>query len=167
MPRRVFFSFHFANDFWRTQQVRNMNALEGQTLCSANAWEEVKRKGPANIERWIAENMEGKTCIVVLVGAETASRPWVIHEISKAWNDGRGVLGIRIHKLLDTGGLPSTAGVDPMSKVTFKGSSKSLSGIAPLKNPAGADSKAVYATISTNIENWIEEAITIRKNYKG
>lgn len=167
MPRRVFFSFHFANDFWRTQQVRNMNALEGQTLCSANAWEEVKRKGEANIERWIADNMEGKTCVVVLVGAQTASRPWVTHEISKAWNDGRGVLGVRIHNLLGTDGLPSAAGIDPMSKVTFTGSSKSLAGIAPLKNPAGSDSKAVYASISANIEDWIEEAIKIRKDYKA
>lgn len=167
MARRVFFSFHFANDFWRTQQVRNINTLEGQTLCSANAWEEVKRKGEANIKQWISDNMEGKTCIVVLVGAETASRPWVIHEISKAWNDGRGVLGIRINKLLGTDSLPSAAGVDPMSKVTFKGSSKSLAGIAPLKSPSGADSKSVYASISANIENWIEEAIKIRKDYEG
>ncbi len=83
MARRVFFSFHFANDFWRTQQVRNMNSLEGQALCSANDWEEVKRKGDASIEKWIGDQMHGKTCVVVLVGAETANRPWVIHEIYK------------------------------------------------------------------------------------
>lgn len=167
MARKVFFSFHFNNDFWRTQQVRNMKALEGQTLCSANAWEEIKRKGNATIERWIAENMKGKSCVVVLVGSETASRSWVIREISKAWNDGRGVLGIRINKLLGTDGRSSAAGVDPMSKVTFSGTSKSLSGIAPLKSPAGADSKAVYASISSNIDGWIEEAIKIRQDYKG
>ena len=166
MARRVFFSFHFANDFWRTQQVRNMNALEGQTLCSANAWEEVKRKGDANIKRWIADNMDGKTCVVVLVGAQTASRPWVVHEISKGWNDGRGVLGIRIDKLLGTESLPSTPGTNPMSKVNFTGTSKTLADVAPLKTPSGTDSKAIYASISSNIEAWIEEAIRIRKNYK-
>lgn len=167
MARRVFFSFHFANDFWRTQQVRNMNALEGQTLCSANAWEEVKRKGETSIKNWISDNMEGKTCVVVLVGSQTASRPWVVHEISKGWNDGRGVLGIRIDKLLGTDGMPSSAGTDPMAKVTFPDSGRSLSGIVPLKTPAGADSKAAYASISANIETWIEEAIAIRKAYKG
>lgn len=167
MARKVFFSFHFDNDFWRTQQVRNMNALEGQTLCTVNAWEELKKKGNENIEKWIADNMAGKSCVVVLVGAQTASRPWVIHEISKGWNDNRGVLGIRIDKLLDTSSQASTPGVDPMSKVTFSNPRKTLSGIAPLKTPAGADSKAVYASISTNIEAWIEEAIKIRKDYKG
>ncbi|WP_339485094.1 TIR domain-containing protein, partial [Pseudomonas proteolytica] len=100
MARRVFFSFHFANDFWRTQQVRNIGALEGQTLCTANAWEEVKRKGKASIEEWIDDNMYGKSCVVVLVGSETASRPWVVREIVKGWDAGKGVVGIRINKLL-------------------------------------------------------------------
>ena len=100
MARRVFFSFHFANDFWRTQQVRQMNALEGQSLVSANAWEEVKRKGDPSIMKWVDENMYGKSCVVVLVGSETASRRWVLYEISKGWNDGKGVLGIRIDRLL-------------------------------------------------------------------
>ncbi len=44
MARNVFFSFHFANDFWRTQQVRNIGALEGQKLYTANEWEEVKKR---------------------------------------------------------------------------------------------------------------------------
>ncbi|CAG1002993.1 hypothetical protein ANRL2_04215 [Anaerolineae bacterium] len=162
MARRVFFSFHFANDFWRTQQVRNMNSLEGQTLCSPNDWEEVKRKGNASIEQWIGDQLQGKTCVVVLVGAETANRPWVIKEISKGWNDKRGVLGIRIDKLLDTSGRPSVAGTNPFSKVTFTGSTRTLAEVAPLKIPTGADSKAVYASIANNIEAWIEEAISIR-----
>lgn len=164
MARRVFFSFHFDGDFWRTQQVRNMGTLEGQSLCTANAWEEVKRKGNAAIERWIEDNMHGKSCVVALVGAQTASRPWVVHELSKGWNDGKGVLAIRVDRLLDSKGQSSTAGANPLSKVTFKNSQRTLADVAPLKTPAGADSKAVYASISNNIEAWIEEAIRIRNN---
>lgn len=162
MARRVFFSFHFANDFWRTQQVRNMNTLDGQAICSSNDWEEVKRKGDASIKKWIDEQMNGKSCLVVLVGAETASRPWVIHEISKAWNDKRGVLGIRINKLLGTDSRPSVAGVNPFSNVTFSGTTRTLAEVAPMKVPAGDDSKAVYASIALNMEAWIEEAIRTR-----
>src|SRR4051812_44140642 len=101
MARKVFFSFHFDNDCWRTQQVRNINALEGQSVATANAWEELKRKGDAAIKKWIADNMYGKTCVVVLVGAATATRPWVVHEISTGWNEGKGVLAIRVNGLLD------------------------------------------------------------------
>jgi|SRR5665213_1505601 len=162
MPRHVFFSFHFDGDFWRTQQVRNMGAIEGQALCNANTWEEVKRKGDAAVERWIEDNMHGKSCVVVLVGAQTASRPWVIHEISKGWNDGKGVLAIRIDKLLDKDGRSAIAGPNPLTKVTFTGTQRTLADVARLKEPAGSDSKAAYASIANNIEAWIEEAIKIR-----
>lgn len=164
MARRVFFSFHFANDFWRTQQVRNINSLEGQSLYSANDWEEVKRKGDASIKSWIDDQMSGKTCVIVLVGAETANRPWVVHEISQGWNKKKGVLGIRVDKLLGTDGRPSIAGPNPFSKVTFTGTTRSLADVAPLRSPAGQDSKTVYASIANNIEAWIEEAIRVRAN---
>lgn len=165
MPRKVFFSFHFDNDFWRTQQVRNMNALDGNPLATPNAWEEVKRKGDAAVKAWIADEMNGRSCAIVLVGAETAHRKWVKYEIEKAWNDGRGVLGIRIHRLLDSSSRPSTAGPNPFDSFTV--GSKRMSSIAPLKDPAGFDSKGVYATISANIETWIEEAIKARKDHRG
>ncbi|MBJ9592220.1 TIR domain-containing protein [Burkholderia seminalis] len=162
MTRRVFFSFHFDNDYWRTQQIRNMGALEGQSLCTPNAWEEVKRKGNAAIEKWIADNMDGKSCVVVLVGSQTANRPWVQHEIVKAWNDKRGVLGIRVDRLLDRNSQTSAAGANPFDAITFRNSSRKLSSVVPLITPKGNDSKAVYASISNGIEKWIEEAIAIR-----
>jgi hypothetical protein len=43
--------------------------------------------------------MKGCTCVIVLVGAEALSRPWVKYEIEKAWNNRLGVLGVRIHGL--------------------------------------------------------------------
>jgi MTH538 TIR-like domain (DUF1863) len=153
MARRVFFSFHFANDSWRTRQVRNINALEGQALCSATDWEEVKRQGDAAIKKWIDDQMYGKSCAVVLVGAETVNRPWVIHEISKGWNDKRAVLGIRVDKLLDTNSRLSIAGTNPFSRVTFAGTTRTLAEVASLKVSAGTDSKAVYASICDNIEH--------------
>ena len=162
MARRVFFSFHFTNDFWRTQQVRNINALEGQRLATPNAWEEIKRSGDAAVKRWIATNLKGKSCVVVLVGSETADRKWVRHEILEGWDNSKGVLGIRIHKLLDKDSNPSPIGPNPFEKLSISNTKKTLADIVPLKNPAGANSKAVYASIANNIETWIEEAIEIR-----
>ncbi|RKH71735.1 molecular chaperone Tir [Corallococcus sp. AB049A] len=163
MARRVFYSFHFDNDFWRTQQVRNINALEGQTLVAANTWEEVKKKGDASIQKWIDDQMVGKSCVVVLVGSETASRKWVQYEIKKGWSEGKGVLGIRINKLLNKDGKSSAPGANPFDLLNIKG--KSFSQIASLKTPSGVDSKAAYADIAKNIEAWVEEAIKIREKY--
>lgn len=162
VARRVFFSFHFDNDYWRTQQIRNMGALEGQALCTPNAWEEVKRKGKASIEKWIADNMYGKSCVVVLVGSQTANRPWVIHEIIKGWDDRKGVLGIRVDRLLDRNSQTSIAGANPFDSITIGGTSNKLSSVVPLITPTGSDSKAVYASISNGIEKWIEDAIAVR-----
>lgn len=42
---------------------------------SANAWEEVKRKGRNAIEKWIEDYMKYLSCAVVFVGAEMAEHP--------------------------------------------------------------------------------------------
>lgn len=74
-------------------------------------------------------------------------------------------LAVEVNKLLDNNGRSSGTGPNPFEKVTFKGSSGTLANVVPLKTPAGADSKATYASIANNIETWIEEAIRVRENY--
>src|SRR3989304_3258469 len=103
MPQRkpqVFYSFHFDNDVFRVQQIRNIGVIEGNEPVSRNDWE-TARKTPGGIERWIDENMKYKTCVVVLIGSETSQRPWVRYEIAKGWDNGKGILGIYIHNLKD------------------------------------------------------------------
>src|SRR5437879_9799589 len=95
----VFYSFHFDNDVVRVQQIRNMGVIEGNEPVSPNEWERLKGKGDPAVERWIDDNMKYKRCVVVLIGSDTANRPWVRYEIKKAWDDGRGLLGVYIHNL--------------------------------------------------------------------
>lgn len=149
----VFHSFHYDRDAWRVQQILNMRALESQTILNAQDWEAVKKKGDAAIEKWIAEQMAYKSVVVVLVGAQTSTRPWVLYEIRKAWNDKRGLVGIRIHGLADSAGKTDTAGVDPFSLVSLQGGG-TVANYVTLHDPAGADSKSVHASISANLANW-------------
>jgi hypothetical protein len=139
-----------------------MGAIEGQSLCTPNAWEEVKRKGDAAIKKWVDDNMQGKSCVVVLVGSQTASRPWVRHEIIKAWNDGKGVIGIRVDKLLDRNSRSATPGANPFDAITLGDTNRKLSSVVKLITPTGVDSKAVYASIANGIEGWIEDAVADR-----
>jgi hypothetical protein len=44
MARKIFHSFRFSIDWWRVQTVRQIGAIEGQTLLSSNDWEAVKKK---------------------------------------------------------------------------------------------------------------------------
>lgn len=110
MARRVFFSFHYKPDNWRASQVRNAGVIEGNPPVSDNDWETVTRGGEASIQRWIADQLSGKSCAVVLIGTGTAGRKWIKYEIEKAWNDGKGVVGIYVHNLKDASGSQSSKG---------------------------------------------------------
>ena len=70
MPRRsVFYSFHFDNDVMRTQQVRNIGALDLDEPVSATAWETVKSGGFKAVQNWIDANMNRRHCVIVLIGS--------------------------------------------------------------------------------------------------
>jgi hypothetical protein len=119
LARQVFYSFHFARDSQRVSQVKNMGVVGGQRILSSNDWEDVKKGGNDAIEQWIAEEMKGKSCLVVLIGKETAGRKWVKYEIEKAWNDKKGVVGVYIHNLKNLAGEQDTKGNNPFTTFTM------------------------------------------------
>ena len=159
----MFYSFHYDPDNWRAGQVRNIGAIEGNRPATDNDWEVVKRGGDRAIEKWIADQMYGRTCTVVLVGANTAGRKWINHEIIKSWDDGMGVVGIHIHGLEDSDGQVSAKGRNPFDVIGFGNTGKKLSSIASCYNPTGRNSRERYAWISRHLSNAVEEAISIRE----
>ncbi|MCY3506770.1 MAG: TIR domain-containing protein [Chloroflexi bacterium] len=154
--RRVFFSFHYDRDNWRTSQVRNIGAIQGSKPVSANAWEEVKRRGKAAISAWIDARIARGSCVVVLVGSETADREWVRYEIEQAWVEGKGLVGIYIHNLLDRDGKQSRKGRNPFD-VEVDG--VRLSDHVKVHDPRAKDSQRAYRRIANNIEGWVEDAV--------
>lgn len=161
MARKVFYSFHYDNDSWRVSQIKYMGALEGQPLLSANGWEEVAAGGDTAIKSWIDKQMADKSCNVVLIGSQTAGRRWVNFEIRKAWDAGKGVVGIYIHRLHDRDGNASTKGANPFSLIEMNGTT--MASYVKTHDPSGSTSKDVYETIKNNIEQWVEDAISARK----
>lgn len=149
----VFYSFHYDRDHWGVQQIVNMGALEGQPILNAQDWEAVQRQGPAAVQKWIDGQMAYKTAVIVLIGAQTASRPWVKYEISKGWNDKRGLVGVRIHGLQNSAGSTDSKGANPFGLVTLP-NGKTVADYVTVHDPAGADSRAVHATIKTNLARW-------------
>jgi hypothetical protein len=157
---QVFYSFHFDNDVFRVQQIRNIGVIDGNEPVSKNEWEQARRT-TGGIERWIDNAMNYKTCVVVLIGSETYLRPWVRYEIAKGWDDGKGVVGIQIHNLKD----PRTAtspphygkcaqGANPFAQVKLQDGS-TLSQHVPCFNPNPLDA---YNDIARNLLSWIEQA---------
>jgi len=164
MARKAFFSFHYKPDNWRASKIRQMGALEGDAPVSDNDWESITKGGDAAIEKWIANQMKGRSCTVVLVGEKTAGRKWITHEVKESWNAGMGVVGICIHNLKDSDDNQCGRGSNPFAYVTVGG--EKLSTIVKLYDPPYTTSSYVYGHIKENIADWVEEAITIRGKYK-
>ncbi len=167
MARKVFDSFHYKRDSHRVSQVKNMGAVEGQPLLSANDWEKIEKGGDAAIEKWIAEQMKGKTCVVVLIGSQTAGRKWVKHEMIKGWNDGKGIVGVHIHNLKDLSQKQDTKGRNALEDVVVGTAKKKLSTVAKTYDPPYSTSTSVYSHIKNNLDAWVAEAIKIRNDFRG
>jgi len=159
MVKKCFLSFHYKPDNWRVSQVRQIGSIEEQPLLDSNDWEAIKKKGDTAIEKWIADNMKGKDCLVVLVGEKTAGRRWVKHEIKKAWKDGLGVLAIYIHNLKDAAGDQATKGTNPFTGLTVDGQGI----VGKVYDPPYKISTNVYNYIRDNISTWINDAVKARK----
>ncbi|MCA9176049.1 MAG: TIR domain-containing protein [Planctomycetales bacterium] len=165
MARRVFYSFHYKPDNWRASQVRNMGVIEGNRPASDNDWETISQGGDAKIKKWIADQMYGKSCVVVLIGANTAGRKWINHEIIKGWDDSKGVFGIYIHNLKNSRGEQVSKGANPFASIRYGDSGKMLSSIVKAYDPPYSSSSNVYDYIAENLAEWVDEAVDIRASH--
>lgn len=163
MTRRVFYSFNYSDDAWRASQVRNMGVVEGNRPATDNEWQDVSKGGDLAIKHWINQQMQGRSALVVLIGANTAGRPWINYEIEHAWNTRMGVLGIYISGLRDRVGHMSVYGRNPFDDFNLRG--KLLSSIVPTFMPIGNTSQEIYASIRVNLATYIERAIAVRNAY--
>lgn len=162
--RQVFFSFEYNKDNWRAAQVRNMGKVSSDSTFSDNDWEEVKMKSDLAIKRWINSEMEKRSCIVVLIGATTSSRKWVKYEIEKAYELGKGILGIYIDRLKDADGNQTTKGSNPFYNI-FTDDGHRLSNYVKAYDSPYSSSNYVYNDINNKISDLIEKAISAAGTY--
>jgi hypothetical protein len=156
MARRTFFSFHHSGDSWRAGQVRNSwitQDRESAGFWDAVAWEAVKKKDIATVQAWIDEQMKGTSVMVVLIGAETSTRPHVNYEIKESHRLGKGMLGIYVHNMKDVNGKTGTKGSNPFASHFFEKDGKKVyfSEIYPTYDWVNDDGR-------NKIGDWIEAA---------
>ncbi len=156
---KTFLSFHYQRDSHRVQQVANMGAIHGDPPMSPNDWEQIRRQGDKAVEQWIDAQMSKASCVIVLVGRETSTRPFVNYEIERAYNTGKGLFGVRVNRLKTLTGEQDTPGNNPFNKFTLNASGTPLSSVVPLYEPdTWASSDGVYRWIAANLPSWISTA---------
>lgn len=107
--------------------------------------------------------MKGKSVVIVLIGSGTAGRKWINYEIKEGWEDGKGVLGVYVHRLKDAQENQSSRGNNPFDPFTLDG--VSMASVVSAHDPPYTTSKFVYGHIQDNLGDWIESAISVRDNY--
>lgn len=104
MVKRVFFSFHFQNDIFRANQVRNSWMPEGTEkagFIDKAEFEKVERNGDDAIKDWIDKQLKGTSVTVVLIGSQTLRRKYVQYEIIQSHKRGNKIIGVKIGGLKD------------------------------------------------------------------
>jgi hypothetical protein len=101
--------------------------------------------------------MKYKRCVVMLIGTETHTRPWVQHEIRKAWAENRGLLGIHIHNLRCPNQGTCVKGVNPFDQYEFREGGTIVR--PPVYDPPPYDA---YNHIKNNLAAWVNDAIARR-----
>jgi hypothetical protein len=101
MARKVFCSFHYIPDCARAAQVRNAGVVEGNQPVSDNKWEAVTGGGDAAIEKWIAAEMNGKSCAIDRGSGTTRGTPGSMASQSRRFRDSHS-RGDAVHtRILD------------------------------------------------------------------
>jgi hypothetical protein len=158
--RHVFYSLHYEADRSRAELVRNVQGLVPNLEAKAPEWATIKRKGDFAFKRWFEQQMRGRSCTIVLIGAETATRPAILHEIRRSWELKMGLLGIHIHALRDEKGQPGRKGENPFTHP--KSGLDVQASRSHVYDPPESDSKLAYRYIADNLAKWVEWAVAAR-----
>ena len=122
--RRVFFSFHYDNDIFRVDQIRNFwssqvslsnrygNVTRG--VFDASIQEKSKRDRDESLKQLIRDNMNNTSVTCILAGSETCYRRWVRYEIAQSVIHKNALLVVYVHEVFDSNGMISKGGLNPL-----------------------------------------------------
>ena len=114
--RHVYFAIDHERDLHRVNQIRGQLAGPdvGQAgFFDAAEYAELARGNKDSIRRAIRERVAGTSVTLVLIGAETASRPFVHLAIEASIANQNGVVGIHVHGVDDQDGKSDLHGPPP------------------------------------------------------
>lgn len=160
MPKRqVFYSFKYLEDVTRVQRIRNIGAIEDNKPVTSQKWEEVKKGGEAAIKEWIRDQMQYKSCVIVLIGENTWLSEYVKYEIEYAWSIDKPIFGIYIHDMRDLNGQKATMPLfTPFDVIDEPKTGRPLSAFVQVHTP-GTLLQTADKSIQDNLETWVEAAI--------
>ena len=124
MARRTFFSFHYKADVTRAQVVKNSWVAKADReeagFFDSSVIENRRRSGGDVLKNFLTAALDGASVTCVLIGAETYLRPWVRYEMVRSFQQGKGLLGVRIHDIKNFDKAIANAGPNPFDHVAYR-----------------------------------------------
>jgi hypothetical protein len=160
MSRHVFYSLHYEADRSRCELVRKLPGLTPNLEAKAGEWATIQRTGEFAFKRWLEQQLRGRSCTVLLIGAQTALRPAIQYEIKRSWELRLGLLGVHVHGLADAKGVQSAKGPNPFERP--ENALGAHAGLIRVYDPPETDSKLIYRFIADNLAQWVEHAVASR-----
>lgn len=155
MVRRVFFSFHYANDIARVHHVRDTwltrRGSAGPCFEDGSLWERIPTRDDDLLRQKIDIALRDTSVTVVLIGTETAHRKYVTYEIEQSLMRGHGLLGVHVHQIRDSYGRTAKKGPNPLDKLLIPGTFAPLSTVFETYDWVNDDGPH-------NLGQWIEVA---------
>ena len=157
MARKTFFSFHYKNNIWRANIIRNSWITkpdrDAAGFIDSSEFEKIKKGGDAAIKGWIRNQLYGTSVTVVLIGSESNSRDYIKYEIQQSYERGNGLLGIYVHNVKNILGNTSDKGSNHFGEI-----GKNSSGNAVYFSSAYKSYDWVNDNGYNNLGKWIEQA---------
>lgn len=155
---RVFFSYHYEKDICRVDQVRQRLLAKCDQLAppfqDGSLWEKAATRDEMRLKAMIDRALHTASVTVVLIGAETAYRKYVLYEIEKSVALGRGLVAVYIHQLRDVFGRTAPRGSNPLDKLRYPGTTRPLSSLFETYDWVDDDGPS-------NLGHWIEAAVRL------
>lgn len=120
--RHTFFSFHYLPDNQRAQVVKQSWVTKPDRAAAgffdSSAFESKKRPDDV-LKGFLNEQLKGTSVTCVLIGEETALRPWVRYELVRSFYRGNGLFGVRVHGIRNFAQQIGKAGENPFDMLAY------------------------------------------------
>jgi hypothetical protein len=146
MKKNVFISHHHKDDA-NVDKLTTLLAKKGYTIRNSSirakpANQERLDKGlvkDSTIKRLLKMKMSWAGTVVVLIGKETHSRPWVDWEINQAQKQGKNIVGVFEHGLKEKVEIPEALKDNQTAQVGWDSSAiiDAIEGTPTFQNPDG------------------------------
>lgn len=106
MTPRVFFTFHYEQDFWRATQVRDVWVRQGGEalgIWEPPIWHEVV-SGKVSPVTLIDQALAQADVTAALISGSVSSQDYVQYAIKESHKRGKGLLAIYVYKIQDQQG---------------------------------------------------------------